>query len=153
MIDENAKCACHGSTLTRFIQPILLFSLAEGPDHGYDLLQKIADTALWRNNPPDAAGVYRVLRDMEKRGLVSSYIDPDSKAAREKRVFRITEDGLSCMQNWVETLEDYRFGIDQVIFRLRQALEAHPAAPAAQKPEAPCCCCAAGEEKKGNSFF
>ena len=68
MIEENAKCACQGATLTRFIQPILLFCLAETPDHGYNLLQKIAKTELWKDTPPDAAGVYRVLRDMEKRG-------------------------------------------------------------------------------------
>ena len=70
MKDENAKCACQGGTLTRFVQPIILFSLAEAPDHGYDLLQKIARTMLWNDSPPDAAGVYRVLRDMEKRGLI-----------------------------------------------------------------------------------
>ena len=79
MKDENAKCACQGGTLTRFVQPIILFSLAEAPDHGYDLLQKIARTMLWNDSPPDAAGVYRVLRDMEKRGLIRSRLDPDSK--------------------------------------------------------------------------
>ena len=42
MKNENSKCACQGGTLTRFVQPIILFSLAETPDHGYDLLQKIA---------------------------------------------------------------------------------------------------------------
>ncbi len=56
MAEENAKCACQGGTLTRFIQPILLFSLAESPDHGYDLVQKIAKTDLWKDAPPDAAG-------------------------------------------------------------------------------------------------
>ena len=146
MAEENAKCACQGGTLTRFIQPILLFSLAESPDHGYDLVQKIAKTDLWKDAPPDAAGVYRVLRDMEKRGLITSYIDPDSKAAREKQVFRITDEGLACMGNWVETLETYRRGIDQVIGSLRRALGDHPPAGADAPAGSGCCCCTpAGE--------
>lgn len=140
MKNENAKCACQGGTLTRFVQPIILFSLAETPDHGYDLLQKIARTDLWNDAPPDAAGVYRVLRDMEKRGLIRSHIDPDSKAGMGKRVFEITPAGRACMGNWVETLENYRRGIDQVIVHLREALR--DSAPAAQTAA---CCCAQGD--------
>ncbi|MBP3312935.1 MAG: helix-turn-helix transcriptional regulator [Butyricicoccus sp.] len=150
MKNENSKCACQGGTLTRFVQPIILFSLAETPDHGYDLLQKIARTDLWHESPPDAAGVYRVLRDMEKRGLICSHIDPDSKAGMGKRVFEITDEGRACMRNWVDTLEQYRRGIDQVIVHLREALADHRAA-AAPEPhaETSCCCCgrsAAAEE-------
>lgn len=140
---ENPKCACQGGTLTRFVQPIILFSLADAPDHGYDLLQKIAQTKLWQDSPPDAAGVYRVLRDMESRGLIRSHLDPDSKAAIGKRVFEITEAGRSCMQNWVETLEQYRQGIDEVIVHLQQALteDSGPDAVSAPNEEPLCCCC------------
>lgn len=139
---ENAKCACQGGTLTRFLQPIILFSLAESPDHGYDLLQKIARTELWKEAPPDAAGVYRVLRDMENRGLIQSHIDPESRAGMGKRVFHITPAGRQCMENWVETLEQYRRGIDQVVVHLREALTTtEPADKPPEKQEPACCCC------------
>lgn len=146
MKNENSKCACQGGTLTRFVQPIILFSLAETPDHGYDLLQKIARTLLWKDCTPDAAGVYRVLRDMEKRGLIRSHIDPDSKAGMGKRVFEITADGRDCMKNWIETLEQYRRGIDQVIVHLREALEDTAPVCADETPsdssnKPSCCCC------------
>lgn len=141
MKDENAKCACQGGTLTRFVQPIILFSLAEAPDHGYDLLQKIARTMLWNDSPPDAAGVYRVLRDMEKRGLIRSRLDPDSKTGMGKRVFEITGEGRICMGNWVQTLERYRRGIDQVIVHLQEAIDNQPAtAGGAVREPSPCCC-------------
>ena len=146
MKNENAKCACQGGTLTRFVQPIILFSLAEAPDHGYELLQKISKTDLWNDAPPDAAGVYRVLRDMEKRGLVRSHLDPDSKAGMGKRVFEISEEGRACMNNWVDTLEKYRRGIDQIIVHLREALNDRPAAGQDSKASISCCCKKATDE-------
>ena len=97
MKNENVKCACQGATLTRFVQPIILFLLAESPDHGYELVKKIAHTALWEDTPPDATGVYRVLRDMERRGLICSSVTAESKAGMGKRVFAITDAGRSCM--------------------------------------------------------
>ena len=51
---KNAKCACQGGTLMRFVQPIILSALSEAPDHGYDLLRKLGETALWRDAKPDA---------------------------------------------------------------------------------------------------
>lgn len=126
MKGENAKCACRGGTLTRFVQPIILVSLAKSPDHGYRLLQKIAATELWKSSVPDAAGVYRILRDMEKRGLITSRTTENSKAGMGKRVFSITEAGWDCMKNWEHTLAEYRHGIDQVVGRLRETLAAAP---------------------------
>ena len=140
MENENIKCACQGATLTRFVQPIILFLLAESPDHGYELIQKIARTELWQDSPPDPAGVYRVLRDMEKRGLISSDVTPDSRAGIGKRVFSITDEGRVCMANWAETLVRYRSGIDQVINRLNRALSDQPGIVPAN-PAEKCCCC------------
>ncbi|MGN1410593.1 MAG: PadR family transcriptional regulator [Eubacteriales bacterium] len=139
MENENAKCACHGATLTRFVQPIILFSLSESPCHGYELTQKIAHTELWQDNPPDAAGVYRILRDMERRGLITSSVTADSKAGMGKRVFSITDSGRVCMANWAETLERYRSGIDEVIVRLHEALDSQPRVIESAK-NVTCCC-------------
>ena len=149
MKSEPSKCACQGGTMTRFVQPIILFSLAETPDHGYDLLQKIARTDLWKDSAPDAAGVYRVLRDMEKRELIRSHIDPDSRAGMGKRVFEITETGRACMSNWVDTLEQYRRGIDQVIVHLREALSS---APPSDQVQASCCCGRAAADEDSMKF-
>lgn len=75
---------------------------------------------------------------MEERGLILSHMTPDSKAGMGKRVFEITDAGRDCMRNWVETLEQYRRGIDQVIVHLREAL---PDDRQVQKKETSCCCC------------
>lgn len=131
----SGKCACEGGTLSRFIQPIILFSLAESPAHGYRLLEKIAQTELWRDMAPDSAGVYRVLRDMERRGLICSHLEQESKAGIGKRVFELTDQGRHCMFNWIQTLEQYQRGIDQVVVHLREALADSPS-----QPDPSCCC-------------
>ena len=64
---NDASCPCEGSSLVGFIQPIILSLLEEGPCHGYVLMQNIGRTRLWKDNRPDAAGVYRALKDMENR--------------------------------------------------------------------------------------
>lgn len=139
MREENAKCACQGGTLMRFVQPIILSLLSEAPDHGYELVQKIGRTALWNDTAPDSAGVYRVLRDMEKRGLVQSRLDADSIAGVGKRVFAITDEGRACMRNWLQTLGAYQKGIQDVIERLTRAVADSPADVRAEGT-APCCC-------------
>lgn len=148
MKNETVKCACQGGTLTRFVQPIILFLLAESPDHGYNLVQKIAQTDLWKEAPPDTAGVYRVLRDMEMRGLLRSSVTSESRAGMGKRVFAITEEGRACMVNWVETLEKYRRGIDQVIACLQEALDDPSAPHTAPSAGQGLCCCKKAAEKK-----
>lgn len=139
MKNETEKCACQGSTLMRFVQPIILSLLSQCADHGYDLVQKIGQTSLWQQALPDPAGVYRVLRDMEKRGLVQSYLDAESIAGIGKRVFSITEEGRACMHNWLHTLRDYRDGVSDVIGRLESQLDEAPAEQG--QGGTGCCCC------------
>ena len=123
MKEIGCNCACQGATLTRFVQPIILYSLAQAPCHGYDLMTKISQSKLWGNDKPDKAGVYRALRDMEQRQLIISHMDENSKASIGKRVFEITDLGLSCMGNWVDTLENYSLGIAEVINNLNETLK------------------------------
>lgn len=124
MMQETVKkCACQGGTLMRFVQPIVLAELQKESDHGYSILQKISKNALWAGEMPDSAGLYRVLRDMERRGLIESHIDTDSRAGMGKRVFTITEEGRGCMVHWLDTLVQYRRGIDETITLLRDTLK------------------------------
>lgn len=116
------KCACEGATLTKFLQPIVLAELSRQEDYGYSILQKIANTAMWKGEAPDSAGLYRVLRDMEKRGLLASRIDAAEGAGMNKRVFFITNEGRHCLHNWLGTLTDYRSDLDETISLLQSAI-------------------------------
>lgn len=107
-------CPCQGGTLVRFLQPAILAILSEKPYHGYMILQKLGRTLLWREEAPDPAGVYRALRDMEKRGLISAQME----AGSDRKVFRLTEDGVRCRASWLKTLRQYQLGLDEMIAAL-----------------------------------
>lgn len=68
---ELDNCPCSGANLPRFVQPVILAVLSSGPLHGYLVVQRLAETSLFRKQPPDATGVYRMLRNMEQGGCWS----------------------------------------------------------------------------------
>jgi len=106
-MDFAEDCPCKGKNLDKMIQPAILLTLAEQKElHGYKIIQRIAETALFKRNKPDPTGVYRHLKAMESRGLVISSLDTaDSGPA--KRIYKITENGFKCLCTWILTLDDY----------------------------------------------
>lgn len=119
-MEKQQDCPCRGKTLMRFVQPIILAVLWESPCHGYRLIQKIARTKLWYGVTPDPAGIYRTLRDMERRGLIVSQRVLDGGKGHECRSFSITEAGGACHKNWLRTLRRYQAGIEELIQMLDQ---------------------------------
>ncbi|MHB1392580.1 MAG: PadR family transcriptional regulator [Clostridia bacterium] len=105
------ECACKGSNLDKMIQPAILSALAEEELHGYKIIQRIAETALFNGNKPDPTGVYRHLKTMESMGLIISSWDT-TNSGPAKRTFKITEDGYECLCTWILTLEDYKNTIE-----------------------------------------
>lgn len=98
-----SDCACAGANLPRFVQPALLAIVSQGPCHGYSILRELAQSGLFAACPPDTAGVYRILKNMEREGsLVSHWDSPETGPAR--KLYTITERGRLCLQTWRETL-------------------------------------------------
>jgi len=120
LLADMSNSPCAGKTLDKLIQPAILTVLAREALHGYRVVQRIAEMPTLGGCQPDAAGVYRFLRSMEKRGLVVSSWDV-SGAGPAKRSYRITEAGRTCLANWVQTLEDYRTAIGGLLARARKA--------------------------------
>jgi DNA-binding PadR family transcriptional regulator len=69
---------------------------------------------MFRDERPDPAGVYRVLRSMDRRGLVTSSWDL-GKAGPAKRLFTLTARGRACLNRWGKTLEQYARSIDDLL--------------------------------------
>jgi len=125
---ESNDCACSGKTLAKHVRPAVLAVLATGPTHGYDIAQKLSQLAMFQDGTePDASGIYRMLKLMEAEGLVhSDWQFGDSGPAR--RQVAITEEGRACLARWVESLNRYRDGIDELLALMRASLqgESHP---------------------------
>ncbi len=111
---DFGECACSGKTLGRLVQPAIMGLLAQESIHGYLLVQRLTEMAMFKGHPPDPTGVYRVLRSMEEDGLVvSSWDFADSGPAR--RQFQLTEDGRACLKHWVQTLKQYAVAIHDLL--------------------------------------
>ena len=69
--------------------------------------EESAKTSLFSQNPPDATGVYRILKTMEHDGSLKSVWDTkDSGPAR--RLYTITDRGRHCLLQWGQTLKNHQ---------------------------------------------
>jgi len=107
-------CACSGMNLPKLVQPSILAALSKESLHGYAIAQRLAREGAHLNAPPDHSGIYRLLRGMEKRGLLTSKLtESDSGPAR--REYALTKCGRKCLEHWVKSLARYRDTIDAVL--------------------------------------
>jgi len=112
--DTFSQCPCTGKTLAKIVQPAVLAVLAKQPLHGYLIVQRLSAMRMFRCECPDPAGVYRVLRSMDRRGLVTSTWDL-GKAGPARRRFTLTARGRACLKRWARTLEEYADSIDDLL--------------------------------------
>jgi poly-beta-hydroxybutyrate-responsive repressor len=114
------KCPCSGNNLDKLIQPMILTILARENLYGYKIVQRIAESPMFKGNKPDGTGVYRFLKAMEQRGLVvSSWSLADTGPA--KRVYHITNAGEECLSRWINSLEEYRRDIGRMLEEAKKA--------------------------------
>jgi DNA-binding PadR family transcriptional regulator len=81
---SNQMSSDTNGTLPRhYLKPCLLLLLAEGPSHGYELLEHVRRMGIKGAEP---GGLYRYLRAMEKEEMVSSWWEP-SQAGPARRTY------------------------------------------------------------------
>ena len=115
MKKADCSCPCTGKTLTKFLNPAVLGTIAKakGGLHGYAISASLNESGLFLSQPPDATGLYRLLKSMEDEGLLKSKLDTPAKGL-PKRVFLITSSGRKCVANWRVTLHEYRSSIERI---------------------------------------
>jgi len=114
------KCPCVGATLDKLVQPAMLAILAGGSLHGYELARKIGAIPHFLDEAPDVSGVYRMLKTLETRGMVTSDWDV-TQGGRPKRLFTITDDGRQCLELWSDTLCNYHKTIGSLLRTVQRA--------------------------------
>jgi len=93
-----------GALPRHYLKPCLLLLLAEGPSHGYELLEQVRRLGIQGAEP---GGLYRYLRSMEKEELVNSWWEP-SQAGPARRTYILTEAGRRALLASVDSLRDVR---------------------------------------------
>lgn len=88
--------------VSRFVEPALLLTLADGPTHGYDLADQIG--AVTSTERIDYGNLYRLLRRLEDEEIVSSEWN-DELPGRSKRTYSLTPSGAQLLEAWAAALE------------------------------------------------
>lgn len=94
----------NGTLPRHYLKPCLLLLLAEGPSHGYELLEQVRRMGIKGAEP---GGLYRYLRAMEKEEMVSSWWEP-SQAGPARRTYVLTEKGRRGLNESVQSLREVR---------------------------------------------
>lgn len=112
------QCPCSGRNLSRLVKPAIMALLLKERLHGYVLIQRLEDLAMFRDQVPDAGGLYKALKELEETGMVASVIEEADRGIG-RRVFGLTEDGKICAKKWAKSLSDYRQALDELISLLK----------------------------------
>jgi PadR family transcriptional regulator, regulatory protein PadR len=89
----------------RFSEPALLLLLREHPSHGYELVDSLE--GLIPGGRVDLGNLYRTLRALEARGLVSSEWDAEAPGPAKRR-YQLTAAGREQLGDWAASLERMR---------------------------------------------
>ncbi len=101
-MSDSGKENGPGALPRHYLKPSLLLLLAEGPSHGYELLEQVRRLGIQGAEP---GGLYRYLRSMEKEEVVSSWWEP-SQAGPARRTYVLTDAGRRSLRESVESLRD-----------------------------------------------
>jgi DNA-binding PadR family transcriptional regulator len=96
------------------VEPALLLLLVERPAHGYELLEALPELA--GGEQVDMGNLYRMLRGLEREGLVASDWRDDLPGPT-KRVYTLTPEGRGLLDRWAEALGETRATIDRFLSR------------------------------------
>ncbi len=118
-LQELTDCPCTGRNLDKLIQPAVLMILADGALHGYRIVQRLAEMSMFQGHPPDGTGIYRFLKAMEDRGMVTSAWDL-SESGPAKRLFDLTPAGAKCLDRWAATIADYHAQVGELLQQLQR---------------------------------
>jgi poly-beta-hydroxybutyrate-responsive repressor len=87
--------------------------------HGYELLDGLKPFG-FDQNPVDSSTVYRFLRDLEERDLVTSRWETDS-GGPARRLYRLTDKGDEYLAWWVDDLRE----TDRVLHHFLETYDTH----------------------------
>lgn len=105
--------ACRCGRFGRLIEPSLLLLLARKPSYGYELMEELSRLGFF-GGEPDAGGIYRNLRQMEKEKLVESEWDT-SGTGPARRQYRLTSHGERQLHGWAASMKTRKKALERFL--------------------------------------
>lgn len=106
--DNTTQGGAAASFGDNWLVPYLLLILRDWSSYGYDLMKRLSALGFASMN---AGTLYRVLRQMEKDGMVTSMWDT-SRGGPARRIYAITDAGQAYLNFWASSLERYQKMMD-----------------------------------------
>jgi len=114
LTDDNLKCSCRGYNLDKLLQPRILHILSKEKMHGYGIVQALETKPLFHDEKADTAGIYRALATLQDRGLIEFEWMMETSGPAKKQ-YAITAEGKHCLENWIQTLSEYKQALDDFL--------------------------------------
>lgn len=109
--NQHYEFDCSHGRMQKFIEPCLLLLLTQKSTYGYDLIDKLDKFGI---KSPDPGTVYRYLRDLEEKEMVSSSWDTENSGPA-KRSYQVTKAGMEYLKAWVVRIEKNRGILDRFL--------------------------------------
>ena len=102
----DSDCPCTGKHMRNLAAPWILLTLFNRDGiHGYEIGKIVTSYLEETKAGLNLAGLYRHLNMLEKRGMVTSRWDVDTKGPAKRRYF-LTNAGKECLWHWIGTLSN-----------------------------------------------
>lgn len=101
---QNPAFAYIAGRIDKMLVPTLLYFLANKPDHGYGLIQKVNESG-FSEIEADPATIYRNLRRMEEDGLVISQWETENTGPA-RRSYQLSPEGHQALDYCVQLVTE-----------------------------------------------
>ncbi len=101
---KGRRCAKFGFKSGNVLVAALLYLLLKNPSHGYSLVEELENLGIDPNFVPYSVA-YRLLRDMENDGLITSEWEIE-ESGPSRRIYSITNEGIEFLKRWVNNAEN-----------------------------------------------
>ncbi len=101
---KGKRCAKFGFKSGNVLTVAFLYLLLKNPSHGYSLVEELENLGINPHFVPYSIA-YRLLRDMESGGLISSKWK-NEESGPSKRIYFITDGGVEFLKRWVSNAKD-----------------------------------------------
>ena len=122
-MNEKKTMCCQGKPqhMERFLEVCLLLLLYDEIGYGYGLIDQLGSFG-FSEGDLNMSTLYRTLRKMEKEGLVTSSWEESVQGPR-RRVYKITRNGRSELDQWIGILKVRKSRIESLILNYDEKVD------------------------------